>query len=319
MQTQKNYTNNYAANLSIQNKEVIDAYEKMNAGEITVQDYMMVLLNKLEPYIKSRIAAKHRTVGAEFNDLVSAGQEAVIREALKYNPYQSMPTSFFTVYIDSAMKDEVRGPSITTHYVSMIRMLDKIAKENGYENCIDPRLSFQTLCILASSIINKEKKVSTKTIREALKIKRCEVVSLDTQVGDFVESPFDTPEQLLLKKEKTSHLNKMLESLSPLDLYILQSTICRETSSIRGVVADLNTPEIQSRFGLHKKIDASFVNKRQKLALRKLRFMDTNNYLELTDSSDDMFLDVYEQATEDEIASAVEADCIFDTDDLDFE
>lgn len=225
-------------------QEIIDTYDNYKAGKIPKNDYVLFLLDFLENYIKQRINVKHRTMGAEYEDLMQQGRLAVINYADEYDPRRSMPSSYFTTYIDQYMKEILNNGGVPKHYVAAAAKLNKVAREYGFESCTtDPRLTPDTLAVLAN--------MSLMTVLETLKYMKKTVVSLDS-TSDNIEvedSVFKNPVNKLLDQERNEFVKRQISRCTPLELYLLTNLILTEKpKSYRTLVIELKKPEFKELY-----------------------------------------------------------------------
>lgn len=282
-----------------QNK-IIEVYENYQIGEITKDSYLLFLLDLLENYIKDRIEKKHRTVGAEYEDLMQQGRLAVITMADRYDPHITMPSSFFTDYIDQYMKDILNNEGMTKYYVGTATKLEKVAREYGYTGCTDPRLTPDTLAVLADT--------SLMTVLETLKYKQQTIVSLEATSDnmDIEDNVFKNPEKSLIDAERSEFINKQLKKCSPLEQYLLGLTVLAETpKSYRTLVKELKKPEIFALFKseLPPKIEQVFLEQKVNHALRRIKYNPTTK--RFASFSEEPVFDVIEQATDKDIENAI--------------
>lgn len=280
---------------------LINKYEAYHTGTLSRDDYVSYLLDLLENFIKQRIGVKKRFISAEYEDLMQQGRLAVIAKADSYDPHCGMPTSYFTYYIDQYMKEALNNDGMTRYYVGTATKLEKVAKEYGYEGCTDPRLSPDKLAILADT--------SLMTVLETIKYKNQSTVSLDEWNG--VSSDFETPENMLILKERDELLSKQFSKCTELEKFLLTNIVMRDKPmSFRALIKNLNTDEMQEKFKdeLPKCIDQIYLENKLNCALRQMqRNRSVSDYLPKKKNQWERLI---EQATAEDIENAIESNLL---------
>ena len=280
-------------------KEACEKYDAYQAGEITWDDYQLFMLSLLKNYVKYRIKTHHRTLGAEYEDLMQAGSLAILENLKKFDPHRSSPTSFFTKHIDEKHRKLCAAPEIREHYSATATKLDKVAKNWGYEGLMDPNLTADTLSILAE--------VSLTTVIETMKLRSITSVSLDsvTENIDTIESHFKNPEQACLDKELAEFVHSQYDKLTDLEKFLIEKTVLSaKPTSYRTILMILKTDEYREMFKdeLPKNVDQVFLEQKTNYALRRIRYSsDASRFLGLNNNP----IDIVEQATEEDITNAI--------------
>ncbi len=298
----------------IAQSKIIEKYDLYKAGKISRQEYCEHILEVLEFYIKSRITAKHRTLGADYEDLMQQGYLAIMEKVDVYDPRRSRPTSFFTDYIDQFQKDALKNSGMTRYYLSMATKLERIAKKYGFEGILDPRLEPDKLSILAD--------VSLTTVLETIKAKAQSNVSSYEAVTDNVEldtesgfNPgFKNPETCYLENETHRFLQSELDKLSPLQQFlVINITAAANPMSYRKIVKLLKDPEyhylLTDKEGkdISGKIDQTTLEQALQQALRRLSHnTNLNKLVSFKKKRAYEIIEEEEQASVDDIFSAIE-------------
>ncbi len=278
--------------------KIIEKYDALKSGDISREDWALYLCNLLENYIKKLIAVKHRTIGADYQDLIQQGYLAVCEQLDNYDPHLGMPTSYFTEFINQYTKDACDNSGMTKYYVGTATKLEKIAKKYGYDGITDPNLSPDTLAVLANT--------SLMTVLETIKFKSATLVSLEATSENFeMESTFKTPEHAALDKERDEFLRSQFDKLSPLEKYLLLETVLSdEPKSYRAILAALKTPELHARFEdeLPNKVEQVYLEQKTNHALRRIRYSPGAKKLF---QMEERPIELVEQASTDDIESAI--------------
>lgn len=282
-------------------EKTIELYDKWKAHEIERSEYLQYLCDVMMNFIKHRIKEKHRTLGAEYEDLLQEGYVAVCAMADTYNPHITKPATYYQQRIDEKTKDACRkaDTKMTRYYLTKAYELERAARENGFEGLNDPLLTADTLSVLSG--------LPLTTVLEARKYAGYSTVSLEAASDNRdIESPFITPERAILEKEKLEFINEQLESLSPLEQYLIKETIMADKpKSLRKILEDLRTPEIKATYEceLPKKVEQVFLQQVINHALRRIkRSVKSRQIVEMPEAD---IIDYVEQASEDDVESAI--------------
>ena len=295
------------AEIDAQTQEVvIQKYELFKKGRITKETWATYLSNLLENYIKRRIAQNHRTIKAEFDDLMQSGRLAIMEKYLSYDPHLSAPSTFFTPYIDQNLRETQQNASGigTSHYSAKAGVLDKVAKKHGFEGLMDKRLDDLTLSVISG--------VSLKTVIKTRESKQINVISVDDENNQNLATNYvyASPEDVCVRKERKKFLNDRLDTLDPLDRYILLSVEVDGKTYSR-LQQELATDEARRLYpSLPEKAGQLFIQQRHNYAIQKLRQNPTlRNYVGIKGNTS---LEIVEQASEADIDSAFAAGQLFE-------
>lgn len=280
-------------------QRMMDMYDEYMAHTKSKEEYVVALLDLLDGYIKYRIMLKKRTVSAEYEDLMQQGRLAVLEQIDTYNPHQSKPSSFFTQYIDQYTREITRNEGMTNYYSQCSFKLDKVAKQYGYEDFCDSRLSADTLSILAE--------VPLMTVLETRKNKETTCISLEATSDNLeLESSFKNPEKALLDAEMSEFLYSQYMKCTELERFLLDNLVLADKPvSYRTLLIQLKTPEMRQKFKkelpLHP--DQVFLEQKTNHVLRSIRFNPRLKALNKNDIEPE--IDIIEQASVEDIEANI--------------
>lgn len=282
--------------------ELIALYDGVQLGTVSEEEYFTALIETLENYIKCLISRKHRTVKAEFEDLMQSGKLAIIENARRYDPRYTKPTTFFTCYIDDEQKKCINTHGMKGIYEKEIPRLDKAAKEAGFTDMLDPRLDADTLCILTGMSLN--------TVIGALDVKKSTVVSLEavTENCEPESKKYRSPEEAYIENEKCAFIREQFLKLSPFEQYLISKRILGEKEcSFLSIFKELKEDdELRESFKdeLPKSIDQKYLQQRTNGAIQKLKYLpEMNRFFEIKE--DERIIDIYEQAEDADVEAAI--------------
>lgn len=239
--------------------EVLDGYkdfsdEKKHAA-------IMFVLKKLNGFIIKE-CNKYKRAGILFEDLEQEAKVAVIQALPNYNPRLFMPTTYFAVYINSALNKYCIPDGLSNYYHAQEYEIKKALIAEG----IDPDDMFN----IPNDSIAAITKKSIKTIKE-VKDQMFSTVSLASVGEDVPSNSYNSsPEALILQEERNRVLTKAFAELEELEKILLEYMYLNDNPySARKMVALINNN--LDKFHLEKKIDAKFVNQRKNVAAMKIR------------------------------------------------
>ena len=241
--------------------EIIAMYEKYRAGEITRKEWSDYLIALLDNYIKKIIGMGRKLEFSNytFHDFYNQGVLAILLQLDEYDPYKSMPSTYFRDYINGEMNKLLRNPNEsgkTEHYAQCLSRIRKECEKRGY-SITDPDLPIRDLQMWLNEHKVKNP-YSLATIKEALSFADRGVCSLDemldlenehrSEKGIMnVQSVFLSPEEHAIKEETKQLVVRQLQYLSPLERFIL---LCTEFAEKRGaIVTDEYTKEYVAEHG----------------------------------------------------------------------
>lgn len=244
----------------------IRAYNAYIRGEITEDEYCLYFLNLLENFIKGRIAAKKRTLGAEFEDLMQTARLMVIEHYKDYDPLKGSPSTYFLYYVDEATKKEtLRNGEFSEHYEAARYRLNKVAKDAGYTGHDDPRLTPQTL-----SVLSGESLVTIMKVREMENQTKISFDTFEDNLGGFSKSP----EELYYLQERSKAIATLVNQCSPLEQYLIEHLVTQDhPDSYKKVMDELKKEPNYSRYQreLPRTITQKSVQQKLNNALRRMR------------------------------------------------
>lgn len=255
--------------------DVCREFGRWKSNEISEKEYAEYLCNAMENYIKFRIAVGHRTLGAEYDDLIQQGRLAVLKEVERYDPNKSMLTSYFTQRVDAALKEICDTGASTKYYVSNASKLQDAAKVAGIALPIT-EIKPDTLAVIAG--------MSISTVMQTLEQIGRTKCSLD-EVGDsFDGRKFQSPEEAIVEQERNQFVQGLFDECTPLERYLIREKFLGDKEgNYRTIVANLRKPEIAEKYRDElggRKVDQGFVKKtiarvlhRMKAATKTRKFM----------------------------------------------
>lgn len=266
--------------ITVKNNEVIGWYEKYKNGTMSKKEYIEKMYLKLRDFIAAFVRKRNQL--GEFEDLVANGVQNLVEKIDEYNPYKSMPTTWMSQQLYKIV-DLPAG--MTTHYVTIIRNLNKVAIENGYNSALE--CPAQKLAVLADE--------SLTSVVNAMKLASVTIVADDEQLG--MVGTTESPEHMVLEKEKNSIVREMFDILSPLEKYVVSLSL--DNDSTRQILEKINTPENLELFNI-KKLTAQSFSKIKNVALSKMRD-HSGSYLFEERKGCYIFEEEFEQASEEDL------------------
>ncbi len=256
-----------------ENAECIELYEKMKASgsDEDREAYVLYIINKLHDLIKNHINTMHFDKAAEIDDLVQQARYVILTKVYDYDPHRSMPSSFFSILIDQGLKEAtVNASHLNTNYLQLKAKFNNIARDNGFSDVLDPKLTPQKLSKLSGE--------SLTTVKNALELIKISHISLlDVTETAAKNTAFDNPERITLKKDEARFIAKAFQTLSKYEQYLISKLYLEEdkkgkTLSVRSLVKQMSEKEsLLNEFGLSRVPTASEVEDAVEKALRKLR------------------------------------------------
>lgn len=217
-------------------EDIKNIMAQYHAGEVSRKDAMLFMCELLENYIKSRCVKTGRINGAEMDDLLQSGYEAIIKQFDRYDAEQTLPSSFFTPYIDEYTKGQCRHSNPRSqYYTTLITKLNKVAQQYGFEGMNDPNLTEDMLAVLA--------KVQLHSVIEAKKFSNYTIVHSDA--GELTEGAnFDTPEKAMMQKADSQALLESIDMLTAQEKWIISKLHFEdEPMSYRAMIAEIKASE----------------------------------------------------------------------------
>ena len=284
-----------------------DVYAKYRSGELSKDEWVLYLNGVLTNYMKYIIRKKCWHLAEDAEDLLSQGTLAIVEYADKYNPARATPTSYFTRYIEQYMREGMKK-TMTKHYSTAAKKMDKVLRTFGYSGIDDPKLSPEKISILTD--------LSVKTVKKTMEQVQISVASLSSTSENFetsaVREGFQNPEKIFLEKEEKELLIDQLDKCSRLEQYLLGEIILStEPKSYRQVLIELKDPELgldkEFEDELPKKLNQLFLEQKVSHALRKIAYSQAAKRLYQREQPFE-----YVQASEEDILAAIEVGKIVD-------
>ena len=220
-------------------EKIIKLYEMKEKGEISEQAWRDYIVNLLGNYINKRIGVKNilktGTYLTTYEDCYQNAVMGVLENIHKYDPHISMPTSFFTEFIDEYIRKTMPATKLTSEYYETTEnKANSILREEGYTGIMDPMLDNVTIHALTG--------ISLKTIEQIKELNKGQFVSLDDEDMKHIESMSDyVPEKHIIKEETNKFLREQLSKLTPLERFVLAKLqIGDDITTIRKLVGILN-------------------------------------------------------------------------------
>lgn len=255
---------------AVKNEEIIivlNGYAQKTREERKKAQTFMI--EKLKGFI---IDLANKFVGlAEFDDLYQAGCLAVCAAIETYDPKRTLPTTYFRPYIVGNMQKLCFGEQ-SQYYCSVQKKINDACKKFNAALAPNDPNSIQDFTLVADEKLANITGLPIATIKEAKRQQRQSVSSL-TAVGESIADEYnDSPENMLLKKEREEELHDSLKELTPLESYIItKSYLGDKEASIKSIARELNKPEVKIEFSISTSVDAVFVEKKRENALKKIR------------------------------------------------
>lgn len=261
------------AQIAAQTQDVICAkYEDFKANKLGFSEWSWYLCDLLTNYINRRIAHKNilkNGANSEmYEDCHQSALLAIIENCKKYDPYQAMPSSYFTDFIDEAIRKSAVPTKLTSDYYNATSIkLNKEARKMGYSGLLDLNLDITDLSTKTG--------ISVTTIKEAIQLEKTSFCSLDDPDMEQVASMSDfVPEKFILKQEENDFLIGQYEKLTPFEAFILSELrIKDDATTIRKLVGKLNR-ELKDEFldERPKVVNQIFIECAEMRALRKIQY-----------------------------------------------
>lgn len=294
--------------------KTIRYFEEYKKGQHSDDEWAVYLVDTLKHYIKYLIRLDNRMAagGIEYDDLIEAGIEAILKKYKEYDPSISTPSSFFSCKIRGAMRTACTDAGIMTeHYVKMTKKLETSLREYGYSGIEDVRLSLDTI----SAVSGMSMEV-VKNILAFKDVRICPLLEFDQKTQYMM-----SPEQELLEKERKEFLEKELASCTPLERYLLLNYAEEKPKKMLWITKKLHSDErFRSKFhkdlvGMSKEqVSQVFLERTLNTAIKRIQrdvlymfdenpyendpllnqeeFVDVCELLELEDELGNMELDI---------------------------
>lgn len=244
----------------------LSGYDTMSPCERQkTQTYMVELLKGFVIEIAKKFVGL-----AEFDDLCQAGYLAICTAIDTYDPTRTRPTTYFRSYIVGNMQKLCFGEQSQYYCTIQKKINDACNKFNAALDPNDPNF-IQDFSLVPDQKLANITGLPISTIKEVKRQKMQTVASLTAVGEDIADEYNDTPENMLIKRERDREMAEALEELTPLEYFVIAKSYMGEKEfSVKAITRELNKDENKKRFNI-RTIDAVFVEKKRESALKKMR------------------------------------------------
>ena len=179
---------------------------------MTREAYILVLIETLKKYIM-KVVYGYKNL--EVEDAMQSAYEAIIANVDVYDPRKAAITTFFTGRMREMVKVNMND-NRSKHYRDLEVKLNRIARQYGYTDMYDKRLTLPML-----SLLSGVSPTSIKTLTEQNYV----VISNDSDEGGELVATNMSPEAFYIEKEKKELVNNAKSVLTPLERYLLDVKI----------------------------------------------------------------------------------------------
>ncbi len=251
-------------------ERIKDLYDHKNDSPAAMQKYQEILWLQLQKWVAMRASSWASKVKnnchAQFEDLMANAAAAICEHAADYDPYKTKPTTYFTPFIDDAMKEctNTRTVQVSNHYVQGAAETEKVLRENGYDGLQDSRVTVKLICQIMD--------YPTKMANIIWENSRRTFCSLDDP--SWIEDSMSSgPEDIYCKNESSKELLEACQALTPLERYMIEMFYIEDIRSTRMIVTQLRkSPKLLDIFSLSpKQVTGKFVEQIKNKAVTKLK------------------------------------------------
>lgn len=196
-------------------------YREYQAGERTLDEWVLLIFEDVKFYIRKKIRENKRDYAAkkdkavELEDIEMSAFLGIMENIHKYDPFLQMPVVYFSGVIQEYTKLNI-DPEVSKHYADSFQKMQKILKASGFSGVDDERLTYDKIAVICD--------MSLKTVISAVKHRSIQKVSYDT-VDVYMEAPYDTPEEALLRRETSEEIQRVVEKFNPFEKWLLDIMI----------------------------------------------------------------------------------------------
>ena len=251
-------------------EEIRAAYDRKNDSPAAYENYkslmfnnLIRLINKLARQWSGKAKGNHL---AAVEDLVNEAVVVLMENLDQYDPYISMPSTFFVPRFEAQLKKlSNKYPiEISDYYLDAIAETDRVLRENGYNEGInDPTVTIDLIVDVMD--------ISVKRAKMIYELSRREYSTMEDP--DYLEGKTDlTPEGGVIFREDESKLIEACEKLAPFEKFVIKYVLFDKVS-YRTLVSGLKKNEaLLARYSLDKKqVTGKFIKQIESRGLRKLR------------------------------------------------
>lgn len=229
----KNYTCHKVSDEEMQ--PIIDRYNAIMANDTkkTRDEYAEFIITKLSGLIQSRINQKVKADLINYmdrEDIASQAQTYILENLYKYDPRRSSPSSYFTPWIDQAIREHISDEK-SAYYIRRRREYDKRLAEIGYADGLDnARITDDIAAKLLgekASTIRRTKEITSgyKVSLDGITEERSDKTdALNSESSAKTNEFHKSPEEMYLINEQQKYdnklLNDLLSMLTPYEKYI---------------------------------------------------------------------------------------------------
>lgn len=302
-----------------ENDTVVEMYNKHKKHEISDSEYQLFVIALLGNYIKGVINRNHFNSIGDYEDCMQAAIMAVIEKLPMFDPNMGSATTYFTPVIMSSLTKSVTDPDGSKYYHGVWADLNRTAQKSGFSGVDDPNLTVHMLHAIAYS------KYTVPTIVHTIEYMHNNAVCSLEAVSDNidVESTYENPETVQLKKERSEALKQILDKkLTSFEKWLFVEVANNlGGQSFRPYLAKIKDAEFRAQFTddevfTKEKFDGNYLQKRYNRIIERLR---NNAVLQAYGTPRERAVTgiiEYEQASDDDISNAFNDGDLFDDEEM---
>lgn len=254
-------------------------YEDCKKGTMSLELYSQYIFMLLEKWIMHLIKTSKRVEMAAYSDFEDCMHDAYLQIRMKidaYNPYMGSPTTFFTPYIQGGTKQD-GSKAATKYYIAKAQKIDDACKALGFSGIEDPLIDGSAILNIAlateEAYVTVERTIASRQ-NSIVSLQKINESNIELSEDDVIGYARDSvnPEKIYLKKETKEALDSALDTLDPLQRYVLKEVVEGGKSYRKIHMALTRTGKIKEFENLYgKKIDQAvlkqiFYSARRKMA-----------------------------------------------------
>lgn len=236
-------------NSNYNQQEVIDAYDKMKAGEMSHQDYAWLIIQKMNKYISNMMLHWHVNP-ADSADVRQDCYEIILRKLDNYDPTQSRVASYFSPQITGAIRMHINDNHsakdiVSPHYRDVLK---EIKERLALKHLPTEPVSQYSEPFLIMLMGGKYRK---STIRGAVKAENADISSIEEDpTFENRGSWKDDPLTFVIKGEQHDMLVKALKRLKPVELLTVLKKL--DNATFKEISDELNAHKDEYKIDLQK-------------------------------------------------------------------